>query len=71
MRAALELVLSAEQRWMQATDALKLRKYASASQLMKETKRFISDATKGCVWVLQSKRVIRVKCPISPRYDTF
>ncbi|CAM9347008.1 unnamed protein product [Ectocarpus sp. 12 AP-2014] len=54
VRAALELVLSAEQRWMQATDALKLRKYASASQLIKETKRFISDATKGLPFVSPS-----------------
>ncbi|CAB1108970.1 unnamed protein product [Ectocarpus sp. CCAP 1310/34] len=54
VRAALELVLSAEQRWMQATDALKLRQYASASQLMKETKRFISDATKGLPFVSPS-----------------
>ncbi|CAN0362380.1 unnamed protein product, partial [Ectocarpus sp. 13 AM-2016] len=54
VRAALELVLSAEQRWMQATDALKLRKYASASQLLKETKRFISDATKGLPYVSPS-----------------
>ncbi|CAM9356030.1 unnamed protein product [Ectocarpus sp. 4 AP-2014] len=54
VRAALELVLSAEQRWMQATGALKLRKYASASQLMKETKRFIYDATKGLPFVSPS-----------------
>lgn len=44
--AALKAVSSAEQRWMQATDALKERKYLSALQLLRETKRLIYDATK-------------------------
>lgn len=44
--AALKAVLSAEQRWLQATSALRERKYLSVLQLLRETKRFISDATK-------------------------
>ncbi|CAM9656938.1 unnamed protein product, partial [Pylaiella littoralis] len=45
--AALKAVLSAEQRWLQATSALRERKYLSVLQLLKGTKRFISDATKS------------------------
>ena len=44
---ALKAVRLAEQRWMQAADALKRRRYSLASQLMGDAKRSISDATKG------------------------
>ena len=47
MTTALKAVRLAEQRWMQAADALKRRRYSLASQLMGDAKRSISDATKG------------------------
>lgn len=47
MTAALNAVLLAEQRWMQLINAFKERKYVAATQLLRDAKRSISEATKG------------------------